>query len=76
LFALETDNEHEYAKIKLKKKNLDFIVLNSLRDKGAGFKSDTNKITIIDNNNKSTKFQLKDKKEVAQDIVQKIITLI
>ena len=72
-FALETDNEIENAKLKIKKKNLDFIVLNSLNDKGAGFKHDSNKITIIDKHNKIEKFQLKDKSEVAEDIVNKII---
>lgn len=75
-FALETNNELEHAKEKLKKKKLDFIVLNSLKDKGAGFKGDTNKITIIDKNNKTTKFELKDKKEVARDVVKKIIDFI
>lgn len=75
-FALETNNELQYAKEKLKKKNLDFIVLNSLKDKGAGFKGNFNKITIVDRNNKTVKFELKDKKEVAKDIVQKIIRLI
>ena len=67
-FALETDNEEQNAIKKLKKKNLDFIVLNSLNDKGAGFSSDTNKITIIDNYNKNTIFELKSKVEVAKDI--------
>ena len=67
-FALETDNEEQNAIKKLKKKNLDFIVLNSLNDKGAGFSSDTNKITIIDNYNKKTIFELKSKVEVAKDI--------
>lgn len=68
-FALETNNELEHAKGKLEKKNLDFIVLNSLRDKGAGFKHDTNKITIVDRNNKITKFELKEKLLVAEDIL-------
>ncbi|MCW3101942.1 MAG: phosphopantothenoylcysteine decarboxylase/phosphopantothenate--cysteine ligase [Bacteroidetes bacterium] len=71
-FALETNNETENAKSKIKKKNLDLIVLNSLNDKGAGFKSETNKITIIDSNNKSIKFELKSKAEVAKDIVDVI----
>lgn len=75
-FALETNNEMQYAKEKLTKKKLDFIVLNSLRDKGAAFKSDTNKITIIDKYNKVLKFELKDKRKVAQDIVQKIISTV
>tara|TARA_B110000037_G_C17034101_1_gene470796 strand:+ start:262 stop:933 length:672 start_codon:yes stop_codon:yes gene_type:complete len=68
-FALETNNELENAKGKLEKKNLDFIVLNSLQDKGAGFKHQTNKITILDKYNKITKFELKDKSLVAQDIL-------
>ncbi|MFW5793322.1 MAG: bifunctional phosphopantothenoylcysteine decarboxylase/phosphopantothenate--cysteine ligase CoaBC [Bacteroidota bacterium] len=68
-FALETDNEEKNALSKLKNKNLDFIVLNSLRDKGAGFKSPNNKITIIDNNNGIFRYKLKPKEEVADDIV-------
>jgi len=71
-FALETDNELEYAKGKLKNKNLDLIVLNSLKDKGAGFKTDTNKITIIDNKNNINAYQLKSKAEVAIDILSVI----
>lgn len=67
-FALETDNESENAHAKLKKKKLDFIVMNSLRDEGAGFRHDTNKITIIDNGG-TTDYQLKGKREVATDIV-------
>ena len=72
-FALETQNELENAKTKLKKKNLDLIVLNSLSDKGAGFKTDTNKVTLITRNNKIHSFQVKPKKEVADDILQHII---
>jgi len=72
-FALETENEIENAKTKLKKKNLDLIVLNSLNDKGAGFRSDTNKVTLIDKDNKMLSFDVKPKKEVALDIVQYII---
>lgn len=72
-FALETENEIVNAKVKIKKKNLDLIVLNSLNDKGAGFKNDTNKITIIDKNNKITKFELKTKEEVAKDILKTIL---
>ena len=75
-FSLETSNELENAKNKLQRKNLDFIVLNSLNDKGAGFEFSSNKITIIDNNNNITNFELKDKKEVAKDIVNKIISLL
>ena len=72
-FALETQNELENAKSKLKKKNLDLIVLNSLNDKGAGFKTDTNKVTLITRYNKIHSFQVKPKKEVADDILQHII---
>lgn len=71
-FALETNNELENAKDKLKRKNLDLIVLNSLQDKGAGFKTDTNKITLIDKNENITSFELKSKGEVAQDIFNEI----
>ncbi len=74
-FALETNNEVENARKKLEKKNLDFIVLNSLRDEGAGFKSDTNKISII-YPEKKLDFDLKSKKEVAKDIVNEIIELL
>ncbi len=74
-FALETNNETENAIKKLKNKNLDFIVLNSMQDKGATFNSDYNKITIIDKNKKATAFDLKPKEQVATDIVNKIITL-
>ncbi len=72
-FALETDNEIENAKGKLKRKNLDAIILNSLRDEGAGFRSDTNKITFIDTNFNITTFELKTKAEVAKDIFNEII---
>ncbi len=72
-FALETDNELENAKNKLRKKKLDFIVLNSLRDAGAGFGHDTNKITIIDSNNNQQQFELKAKADVAKDIVSAMI---
>ena len=67
-FALETNNEQENALKKLKKKNLDFIILNSLQDKGAGFAHDTNKITILDKRNNISKYELKTKLEVAKDI--------
>lgn len=70
-FALETENELENAKGKLAKKNLDFIVLNSLRDKGAGFATDTNKIKIISKDGHQT-YDLKPKPEVAQDIITAI----
>lgn len=68
-FALETHNEYENALTKLKKKNLDFIVLNSMQDKGAGFAKDTNKITLIESNGESHTFETKLKTEVAKDIV-------
>ena len=72
-FALETTNEIENAKKKLFQKKIDFIVLNSLNDEGSGFDNDTNKITIIDKNNKLHKFELKSKREVADDIINHII---
>ncbi|UTW61049.1 bifunctional phosphopantothenoylcysteine decarboxylase/phosphopantothenate--cysteine ligase CoaBC [bacterium SCSIO 12741] len=68
-FALETNDEESNAWKKLKNKNLDFIVLNSLRDPGAGFSVDTNKITILDKNQNKTSFDLKSKTEVASDII-------
>ncbi|MGP8216701.1 MAG: bifunctional phosphopantothenoylcysteine decarboxylase/phosphopantothenate--cysteine ligase CoaBC [Bacteroidia bacterium] len=68
-FALETDNEQKNASEKLKRKNLDAIILNSARDKGAGPGGDTNKITIIGRNNKTRHFELKLKTEIAKDIV-------
>ena len=68
-FALETTNEVEHAKEKLAKKNLDMIVLNNPREKGAGFGHDTNKVTFIYPDNKPVQFELKSKKEVARDIV-------
>jgi phosphopantothenoylcysteine decarboxylase/phosphopantothenate--cysteine ligase len=71
-FALETDNEFENAKGKLERKNFDFIVLNSLQDSGAGFRYDTNKIKIINQEGKIYDFDLKTKKEVAQDILATI----
>ncbi|MFZ7116043.1 MAG: bifunctional phosphopantothenoylcysteine decarboxylase/phosphopantothenate--cysteine ligase CoaBC [Bacteroidota bacterium] len=73
-FALETENEIENARGKLKKKNLDLIVLNSLKDEGAGFNHDTNKITIIDKKGSEHHFSLKSKQEVAKDLVKIIIS--
>ncbi|MBP3213670.1 MAG: bifunctional phosphopantothenoylcysteine decarboxylase/phosphopantothenate--cysteine ligase CoaBC [Bacteroidaceae bacterium] len=70
-FALETNDEESNAQAKLKKKNFDFIVLNSLKDEGAGFRTDTNKITIITAEGK-TEFPLKSKPEVAKDIIDKL----
>lgn len=75
-FALETNDEEANAIEKLKKKNLDFIVFNSLNDDGAGFKGDTNKITLIDKQLQKTVFGLKSKDEVARDICQKITELV
>jgi phosphopantothenoylcysteine decarboxylase/phosphopantothenate--cysteine ligase len=74
-FALETNDELENARKKLLIKNLDFIVLNSLNDTGAGFGYDTNKITIIDRNNNINNFELKSKDEVARDILNKIVLM-
>jgi phosphopantothenoylcysteine decarboxylase/phosphopantothenate--cysteine ligase len=75
-FALETDNEEANALKKMKEKNLDFIVLNSLNDKGAGFGFDTNQISILHSNGTKKSFGLKPKKDVAQDIVEQIIQLL
>ncbi len=72
-FALETDNELDYAFAKAEKKNTDLLILNSLRDKGAGFKKDTNKITIIDRQKNVIPFDTKSKTEVAKDIINEII---
>lgn len=75
-FALETNDAMAHASEKLKKKNLDAIVLNTLEDKGAGFQSDTNKVTIIDRNNKAVTFELKTKEKVAEDILNKLEELL
>ena len=75
-FALETEQETSNAKLKLQKKNLDFIVLNSLNDKGAGFKYDTNKIKIIDADGTVTDFELKTKRLVARDIINKLTAIL
>ena len=75
-FALETDNELSNAKEKIKKKNLDAIILNSLADKGAGFQHSTNKITFIPAIGQHTTYPLKDKSEVAVDILAQIKTMI
>jgi len=71
-FALETENEVAHAQEKIKKKNFDLIVLNSLNNSGAGFGHETNKITLIDKANNIQDFELKSKKEVAQDIINAI----
>ena len=73
-FALETENEIENAKLKIQKKNLDLIVLNSLQDKGAGFATATNKVTFIDNNFDIEAMPLKSKEAVATDIINKVIS--
>lgn len=73
-FALETNDELENATSKLKRKNLDFIVLNSMRDTGAGFAVDTNKVTIIANDQTIHEYELKDKTAVAKDICDIIVT--
>ncbi|MCW8312658.1 bifunctional phosphopantothenoylcysteine decarboxylase/phosphopantothenate--cysteine ligase CoaBC [Sphingobacterium sp. InxBP1] len=73
-FALETNDELDHAKDKLARKNLDLIVLNSMRDKGAGFATDTNKVTVISRNGEIKEFSLKSKEEVAKDICQLILT--
>ena len=74
-FALETNNEYENAKRKLKNKKLDAIILNSLNDESTGFDFDTNKITYIKKNGESIKFDLKTKKNVAKDIFKEIIKI-
>lgn len=73
-FALETENEIENAKLKIQKKNLDLIVLNSLNDEGAGFGKPTNKVTFIDKNFSIEPVALKSKEEVAKDIIAKVLS--
>lgn len=73
-FALETNDEEFNAKRKLEKKNLDFIVLNSLQDKGAGFAHDTNKVSIFDKSGSVKKYDLKAKSKVAADIIAYLST--
>ena len=73
-FALETSNEESNAGRKMEKKNFDFIVLNSLQDKGAGFGYDTNKVTILSRKGEKHSFELKTKKEVAKDIIDTAFT--
>lgn len=75
-FALETNNEIEHAQQKLVQKNADIIVLNSLNDTGAGFAVNTNKITVLHKNGKQHAYELKDKKQVAMDIVNEIINVL
>lgn len=74
-FALETNNEEQNALGKLKRKNFDFIVLNSLKNKGAGFKHDTNQVTIIRKDGSKVAHDLKAKKEVAKDILDEVVAL-
>ena len=74
-FALETNNEFENAVGKLKRKNFDAIVLNSLRDEGAGFSGDTNKISIIFDENTFKHFELKSKDAAAKDIVDALLAV-
>lgn len=74
-FALETDNEFDNAKEKLSRKNLDMIVLNSMRDKGAGFGTDTNKVSVFKADGSRVDFGLKSKREVAADIVDAIVAI-
>jgi phosphopantothenoylcysteine decarboxylase/phosphopantothenate--cysteine ligase len=75
-FALETDNEVEHARVKMEKKNLDLMVLNSLREEGAGFGTDTNKVTMIDPRGGMEKYELKPKAEVAADLVDRLVKLL
>jgi phosphopantothenoylcysteine decarboxylase/phosphopantothenate--cysteine ligase len=75
-FALETTNEREYALNKLKSKNADMIVLNSLNDEGAGFGYDTNKITIFEKSGKEISYDRKPKQQVAKDIVDRIVNML
>ncbi len=74
-FALETNDGVHHATDKLARKKLDFIVLNSLQDKGAGFRCDTNKVTILDKTGKVTEYPLKTKEKVASDIVDRLVAL-
>ena len=71
---METENEIENAKLKIQKKNLDLIVLNSLQDKGAGFAKATNKVTFINRNFEVEAMPLKSKEAVATDIINKVIS--
>ena len=75
-FALETSNEKEYALNKLKTKNADLIIMNSLNDEGAGFGVDTNKITIFEKNGNEIAYETKPKQQVARDIVDRIVNLL
>ena len=74
-FALETENEEENARGKLERKNLNFIVLNSLNDEGAGFQKETNKISILFKGGEKKEFEVKLKKEVANDVINELMQL-
>ena len=75
-FALETDHELEHARQKLENKNLDLVVLNSMQDSGAGFGTDTNRVTMIDRMGNVEKYELKPKVQVAGDLVQRVIEML
>jgi len=75
-FALETNNEMEHARLKLEKKNLDLVVLNSMQDSGAGFGTDTNRVTMIDRLGNIDKYELKPKVQVAGDLVQRVLKIL
>ncbi|MCK4745382.1 MAG: phosphopantothenoylcysteine decarboxylase, partial [Bacteroidales bacterium] len=75
-FALETDNELEHARSKLDKKNLDLIVLNSLKEEGAGFGTDTNRVTMIGRSGTIDEYELKPKIQVAEDLVNRVVKMI
>ena len=75
-FALENKQEREYALEKLRSKNADIMVLNSLQDEGAGFGHDTNKITIFEKDGTEQTYQTKPKQQVAQDIVDRIVNML
>ncbi len=74
-FALETENELEHAQAKLVRKNLDLIVLNSLKVQGAGFGTDTNRVTMIDRSGNPEEYELKPKGQVARDLVDRVIKM-
>lgn len=75
-FALETDHELEHARQKLEKKNMDLVVLNSMRDSGAGFETDTNRVTMVDRLGNVDRYELKPKAQVASDLVQRVIKMV
>ena len=75
-FALETDHELEHARQKLEKKNMDLVVLNSMRDSGAGFETDTNRVTMVDRLGNVDRYELKPKAQVASDLVQWVIKMV